>query len=573
MFNNSSVLPSLPTASPDIFDRQLQCVLTNLLKRTVSYDQARQACSVYKDFTKLGPITAIVFWLVGIFIIITNAAVILTIIRTRTLRKPVYFYMANLAMSDLMSGIGQLYYAGVEYSLYSRLYSTNVIFYSQVMSATALALFSLNSYVAVKHPIFFRIHSDTANRDAGIAIASSWLILSLVVFTPSMGWNCLDMPSPNCSGYYNDSFVGLSITMVLLPAIIMLFTNTSVFIAIKNRQKNRPGQQVGAGVRNQIQDDAEAHNRTGQHDDNPVQTGAERKFRKIVEKSRTVLIHVVVAFVFWLISILFIPICRKMCPPSTGPRGVYVLLLMTLNSAINPITSTLRTPELRDGLWQNMAAIHRVLVAVFRANPEDPPDRQPALPVIVGRALSVGAQTEHEVYSLCNTTRTNKTGVNDERMFNDTGIFTDASSFATDVVFFNGTLCSNDTKTANSSLPTPPPDIDEVAPWEDLLFIGLLAISALVGTVGNAAVILAFCLYEKVRTTANTFIMNTSFWDLVTSAVIIPLTMSSMVTGLPNCGEACCAFIGFLNLKSLPKSNLLLRAPHEPLDHRKSYHH
>ncbi|XP_078604068.1 sphingosine 1-phosphate receptor 1-like [Branchiostoma floridae x Branchiostoma japonicum] len=379
MFNNSSVLPSLPMASADIFDKQLQCVLGYMLNKTASYDQARQACSMYKDFTKLGPITAIVFWLVGIFIIITNAAVILTIIRTRTLRKPVYFYMANLAMSDLMSGIGHLYYADVEYSLYSRLYSTNVIFYSQVMSATALALFSLNSYVAVRHPIFFRIHSDTAKRDAGIAIASSWLIVSLVVFTPSMGWNCLDMPSPNCSGYYNDSFVGLSITMVLLPAIIMVFTNTSVFIAIKKRQKNRLGQPEG------------------QHN-NPTQAEAERKFQKSVEKSRTVLIHVVVAFVFWLISILSIPICKQMCPPSTGPRGVYVLLLMTLNAAINPITSTLRTPELRDGLWQNMTDIHRVLVTVFRGNRVNPQNVQPALqnPASV-REISENPQVQQHV--------------------------------------------------------------------------------------------------------------------------------------------------------------------------------
>eukprot|EP00058_Branchiostoma_floridae_P013230 XP_002598718.1 hypothetical protein BRAFLDRAFT_95836 [Branchiostoma floridae] len=224
----------------------------------------------------------------------------------------------------------------------------------------ALALLSLNSYVAVRHPIFFRIHADTAKRDAGIAIAASWLILSLVVFTPSMGWNCLDMPSPNCSGYYHDSFVGLSITMVLLPAIIMVFTNTSIFIAIKKRQKNRLGQPGG------------------QHN-NPAQAEIDRKFQKSVEKSRTVLIHVVVAFVFWLISFLFIPICKKMCPPSTGPRGVYVLLLMTLNAAINPITSTLRTPELRDGLWQNMTDIHRVLVTVFRGNRVDPQDVQPAL--------------------------------------------------------------------------------------------------------------------------------------------------------------------------------------------------
>ncbi|XP_078604938.1 melatonin receptor type 1B-B-like [Branchiostoma floridae x Branchiostoma japonicum] len=92
--------------------------------------------------------------------------------------------------------------------------------------------------------------------------------------------------------------------------------------------------------------------------------------------------------------------------------------------------------------------------------------------------------------------------------------------------------------------------------WEDGLLVGLLGISSMVGTIGNAAVILAFCLFKKVRSTNNAFILNTSFWDLVTSAGIIPLIVSSTMTGLPNCGEACCAFIGFLNLFSLLQSML-----------------
>ncbi|XP_078685491.1 melatonin-related receptor-like [Branchiostoma floridae x Branchiostoma belcheri] len=92
--------------------------------------------------------------------------------------------------------------------------------------------------------------------------------------------------------------------------------------------------------------------------------------------------------------------------------------------------------------------------------------------------------------------------------------------------------------------------------WEDGLFLGLLGISSLLGTVGNVAVILAFLLYSKVRTTANTFILNLSIWDLVSSAAIIPLFILSMATGQPNCGEACCAFIGFLSMFSITQSLL-----------------
>ncbi|XP_078603904.1 melatonin-related receptor-like [Branchiostoma floridae x Branchiostoma japonicum] len=109
----------------------------------------------------------------------------------------------------------------------------------------------------------------------------------------------------------------------------------------------------------------------------------------------------------------------------------------------------------------------------------------------------------------------------------------------------------------NESVVTPAPDIaHEGSLVQAVVFVGIFGISGLVGTVGNAAVILAFCLYKKVRTTDNVFILNTSIWDLVSSAVNIPLMISSTMAGLPNCGQACCAFIGFLSLFSVTQSLL-----------------
>ncbi|XP_078606233.1 melatonin receptor type 1C-like [Branchiostoma floridae x Branchiostoma japonicum] len=187
--------------------------------------------------------------------------------------------------------------------------------------------------------------------------------------------------------------------------------------------------------------------------------------------------------------------------------------------------------------------------------------------VIVGRALSVGTQTDPEVYSLCNTNRTNKTRTKDEVSFNNTN-FLSNTSFLRDMTFFgetwlfNDTISFNNTKagmimmSVNKSALKSPPDMVYEFQWEDGLLVALLGISSMVGTIGNAAVILAFCMYKKIRTTDNAFILNTSIWDLVTSAVIIPLIISSTLTGLPNCGQACCAFIGFLNLFSLLQSLL-----------------
>ncbi|CAH1272418.1 GPR50 [Branchiostoma lanceolatum] len=177
----------------------------------------------------------------------------------------------------------------------------------------------------------------------------------------------------------------------------------------------------------------------------------------------------------------------------------------------------------------------------------------------VGRALSVGTQSDPEGYSLCNTTWTNNNRLNDERLFNNTRVPINASFFQ-DTWVFNNTVSCNHTKPewvlSNKSIVTPSPDIDSGVLWRAVLYVTIFGMSGIVGTVGNAAVILAFCLYKKVRTTANTFILNTSVWDLVSSAVIIPLAMTSTMTGQPNCGEACCAFIGFLSLFSVTQSLL-----------------
>ncbi|XP_019630488.1 PREDICTED: adenosine receptor A1-like [Branchiostoma belcheri] len=168
--------------------------------------------------------------------------------------------------------------------------------------------------------------------------------------------------------------------------------------------------------------------------------------------------------------------------------------------------------------------------------------------VIIGRALSVGTGTYPDVYSLCNNTWVNKTRVNEKCLFNSTSSHRNTASFW-ETWLFNSTLSLNDTKPGLSLLNmTALPYTVYEFQWEDGLFLGLLGISSLLGTVGNVAVILAFLLYHKVRTTANTFILNLSIWDLVSSAAIIPLSILSMATGQPNCGEACCAFIGFLSM-------------------------
>ncbi|CAH1228999.1 S1PR1 [Branchiostoma lanceolatum] len=397
MFNNSSVLPvEFNETSIHEFTGWLLCVLWHLQNKTMSYNQAEETCSMYlKEF---GTEITVLCWLAAAFIIITNAAVLWGIIGNRELHKPYLFYMANIASADILAGIALLCYPIVGQmeatGMYTRMNIVTLAITSQVLSSSALALQSINSYVAVRYPTYFHNHAGTAKRNAGVAIVSTWLLLSLFGLTPSMGWNCLNMPTPNCLNFFHIAYTVLCGVMILLLACTALFTTISVFITLKQRQKNRFGQPAGAQP---LQGNNPTQNRTGQNQPhNLAQNVAERKCQKSLNKIKTVLIHVVVAFTFWFLPLVLIPICQdKYCQLPTGPRGMVVL--MTLNSAINPIVSIIRTSELRKGIWKNMTAIYRVLhitalVTMIRGNRDNPQDEQRVPPNVQGGAARGAVQ-------------------------------------------------------------------------------------------------------------------------------------------------------------------------------------
>ncbi|XP_019617072.1 PREDICTED: sphingosine 1-phosphate receptor 1-like [Branchiostoma belcheri] len=378
MFNNSSLLPSSTGEASGDFNSKSSCILWHLQNNSsYNYDRAQEACSMYTDFPELGTGMTVAFWLTGIHILISNAAVLWGIIRTPAeLRKQLHILMANLAVADLLAGTGL--FATVRRQAidreglaeqYFKIYTSNTLGYTQMMSASALCLLSISSYVAIRHPIFFHTHAHSAKRDAGVAIVSSWFVFSLLSFMPSMGWNCLDKSISKCLNFYPVAFVYLAVTVFLLLICVMVFANVSVFLAIKERQKRRLGQPGGQNDPGQ--------NSASQDQPNDA---AERKYQKSVQKTRTVLIQVVSAIIFWLVPMIFILSCKawEKCPLPTRNTGIPLVapLLLVLNSAINPVASIIRTPDLRTSLRQDATAIYQALVTMMRGNRVNPQDEQ-----------------------------------------------------------------------------------------------------------------------------------------------------------------------------------------------------
>ncbi|XP_019627878.1 PREDICTED: sphingosine 1-phosphate receptor 1-like [Branchiostoma belcheri] len=362
MFNNSSDswLVTEKTLVPEM-PNLLSCYRWYLRDKTVSNAQANEACSKHVDLVRLGTGTDIVFWLLGILIITANVVVLWGIIVTRKLSKTVSLLLANLATTDLFAGV-VLLYRTVGHLLHSAMYKVILTFVdlttlTQLLSASALSLLSVYSYVAIRHPIFFRIHAGSAERYVGIVLACTWVSFSLLTLSPNMGWNCIDMhilTTGTCIVYYPVAFVIICASMLLFLCGVMLFTNISTFIAIKGRRKKRFGKQVAPQV---ITVTAVNQHRINAQDE------ARRKFQRTLHRARTVMIHVVVAFVFWLLSSLFVAVCLVIPNMRLG-----AFACMCANSFINPIATLVRTPDLRQGIWQKLTRSHRIAASGFMRN-------------------------------------------------------------------------------------------------------------------------------------------------------------------------------------------------------------
>ncbi|XP_019646537.1 PREDICTED: sphingosine 1-phosphate receptor 1-like [Branchiostoma belcheri] len=369
MFNNTgSSDPWMLTETSDKFRSLVSCYKWHLQNNNVSLAQAHEACSMHKDLVRLGTETDVVFWLMGLLIIIGNAVVLLGIIGTRQLHsdKPIYIYLANLAVTDVFAGIGLLYRTvghvqhNVTYDF--KLTYISLIIFSQITSASALTLMSINAYVAMMYPVYFHNHAGSAKLRAAVGLSISWIVCTVLAFSPKMGWNCLHiqtLTSGICISWYPLSFVITSTSILLFLCVSMLFTNISVYVAIRRRERRRLEQAAAGGPQ--------------APGVNPAQEEAQRKYEERVHKARTVMIHVVVAFVCWLLALLFFAVC-KVLPDSCPRNGVFAGIC--LNSFINPIATLIRMPDLRTAIWQKLMSIYQTLVTVIRGNRVDPQEDQ-----------------------------------------------------------------------------------------------------------------------------------------------------------------------------------------------------
>ncbi|XP_034035730.1 sphingosine 1-phosphate receptor 4 [Thalassophryne amazonica] len=139
----------------------------------------------------------IVFLFVSIFIILENLLVLVAVIsHIRHCRRWVYVCIANITLSDLLTGVAYLVNICMSGSQTFRLspalwlFREGMLFVALAASIFSLLLIAVERYTAMIKPLHQKSAKRTYCRIYGM-VALCWLLALVIGFLPLLGWNCV----------------------------------------------------------------------------------------------------------------------------------------------------------------------------------------------------------------------------------------------------------------------------------------------------------------------------------------------------------------------------------------------
>ncbi|CAH1250806.1 CNR1 [Branchiostoma lanceolatum] len=370
MESNASHAALLPSVTEEIFLDALDCYYF-YVKRNFTYHEANNRCFTYGNPFVGATVNRAFMGIFGVLIVLFNSCVLWGILGTKQLRKAMYFYIANLAVADLVSGVVCMYLASRPDAtgLWERLSARTFIGLAMLLSTTALTLLSIDRYVSIVHPVVY--HNKVTGRQACVVILASWVVIVPMTFSSLMGWNCLEKDyalSGGCASYLTLGYIIFVVVMLLLLVCVTLWANIYIYRAVKRMQNRNLGgpraTRPRRGASNSAMDTQPQPGPSKQPDKPSPPFNNQNK----IQKARAVMTVVLIAFVSWLLYFVFLGahrICeayRNTCPI----RGIaqWGLLLAFLNSLVNPIVHGLRVPALKTAVLAKFNAIREAVVAV-----------------------------------------------------------------------------------------------------------------------------------------------------------------------------------------------------------------
>ncbi|XP_068449100.1 sphingosine 1-phosphate receptor 1 [Clinocottus analis] len=284
---------------------------------------------------------SVVFIIVCCFIILENVLVLATIWRTKKFHKPMYYFIGNLALSDLLAGV--VYTANILLSGANTYRLTPTQWFlreGSMFVALAASVFSLLAIAIERHLTMLQMKLRRSGNTCRVflLISAVWMVAAALGGLPGLGWNCI-LSVPRCSTVlplYHKSYLLFCTTVfcAILLAIVVLYARIYALVRARSRRlvsrkpaNGRGG--AGAGVKSS---------------------------EKSMALLKTVIIVLSCFIACWaplFVLLLLDAACEtRRCPILY--RAEWFLALAVLNSAMNPLIYTLTSNEMRRAFLQTL---------------------------------------------------------------------------------------------------------------------------------------------------------------------------------------------------------------------------
>ncbi|XP_078663006.1 G-protein coupled receptor 6-like [Branchiostoma floridae x Branchiostoma belcheri] len=260
----------------------------------------------------------------GVWTVVTNSLPLAAIIKHEQLHTPAYILMANLAASDVFTGvafvlgIGSILveiYAEIDLSDALSLLRFTSLLLSGLSSAYGLLALTAERYWFIVHGMTYV--NNVTNDKCKVVIAIGWLWSVLLAMSPNVGWNCVLSEEGCFRPGFPYSYLVVILVFIFIPMAAIILLNAGVFWCVWKHMNAIAAQEAALGSPSSI-------NR---------------------KSAITVIIITVVFLVGWLPFSVSMALLTE-----DDVSHTQMMAFIILNSALNPVIYGFRLAEVRRGV-------------------------------------------------------------------------------------------------------------------------------------------------------------------------------------------------------------------------------
>lgn len=267
-----------------------------------------------------------VFLFVGVFIVLENLLVLAAVLfRIRHSRRWVYVCIANITLSDLLTGAAYVVNICMSGSQTFRLtpalwlFREGLLFVALAASIFSLLLIAMERYTTMMKPLPQKSAAKSYYRIYGL-VALCWVLALVIGFLPMLGWNCV------CS------LDGCSTLLPLYSKTYVLFSLVVFFLIL-----------LAIGV---------LYGAIYRHVHRSAQLAPQRSRKRSMSLLKTVITIVAIFLICWgpLFVLLLVDFFCASRQCSLLSIADFCITLAVVNSSLNPIIYALGSGDMRKAM-------------------------------------------------------------------------------------------------------------------------------------------------------------------------------------------------------------------------------